>query len=209
MDFESVTNMLNDLLAEKNPPEFNRAWVRKNSPRAYRFIQKEIRVENGGIDWDRITRTLNPKYQKRWIGSLRRKSNPYQDKAEVDIVLQKYEGKLYTFIASADSNDEYVRDIISIELVRIAQKGNFSARQKILELMRFTIDDWIEKHPELSCWRGYDPLISIRLDCCIRCYRYSGSFMRYIFKTLEYAGRGLKPLIAYSLDDATHLRNRR
>jgi hypothetical protein len=208
MDLEYVTNILNDLLTKMQPSEFDRAWVRKNAPRAYRFIQKEIRVDHGSIDWDRITRALNPEFQKRWIGSLRKITKPYWDKVEVDFVLQKYESKLYTFITATDSNDEYARDIISIELVRIAQKGNISAKQKILELMRFTIDDWIERHPELSCWKGYEPLILTRLDCCIRCYRYSGSFMRYIFKTFEYAARGLKPLIAYSLDDETHLRNR-
>jgi hypothetical protein len=60
MDFESVTYILNDLLAEKNPLEFDRAWVRKHAPRAYRFIQKKIRADYGGIDWDRITRALNP-----------------------------------------------------------------------------------------------------------------------------------------------------
>jgi len=28
--------------------------------------------------------------------------------------------------------------------------------------------------------------------------------MGYLFKTLEYAGRGLKPIIAYSLDDSIY-----
>jgi hypothetical protein len=53
----------------------------------------------------------------------------------------------------------------------------------------------------MFCWRGYDYLIQKRIEDCIRCYRYSGSFIGYLFKTLEYAGRGLKPIIAYSLDD--------
>ena len=208
MNFESVINTMNYLLAEKQPQIFNRTWVRVNAPCVYRFIQKEIRIENGGIDWDRITRALNPKFQKQWIGSLRKKTKPYRNKAEVDIVLQQYSNKLYTFITSADKNDEYIRDIISIALVRIAQKGNISAKQEISKLLSYTIDDWIERNPKLSCWRGYGPLIQTRLECCIRRYRYSGSFMRYVFKTLEYAGRGLKPLIAYSLDDSIHSGNR-
>ena len=39
------------------------------------------------------------------------------------------------------------------------------------------------------------------IEGCIRRYRYSGSFIGYLFKTLEYAGRGLRPIVAYSLDD--------
>jgi hypothetical protein len=115
---------------------------------------------------------------------------------------------LFAFITTEDRTDEHLRDIISIELVRIAQKGNISAKREIMRLLRFTIDDWIERNPKLSCWMGYDELIQTRLECCIRCYRYSGSFMRYLFKTLEYAGRGLRPIIAYSLDDCAHRKER-
>ena len=201
MNFESVIKIMNNLLAEKQPQTFNRSWIRIYAPSVYRFIQKEIRIESGGIDWDRITRALNPKFQKRWIGSYRKKAKPYRNKTEVDIVLQQYGNKLYTFITSEDKNDEYIRDIISIALVRMAQKGNSSAQQEIIKLLSFTVDDWIERNPRLSCWRGYDQLILTRLECCIRCYRYSGSFTSYVFKTLEYAARGLTPLIAYSMDD--------
>jgi hypothetical protein len=76
-----------------------------------------------------------------------------------------------------------------------------TARQEIIKLLGFTIDEWIEHCPKITRWRGYDPLIRKRLEDCIRCYRYSGSFIGYVFKTLEYAGRGLRPMIAYSSDD--------
>ncbi|MCK9420193.1 MAG: hypothetical protein M0R70_12520 [Nitrospirae bacterium] len=208
MKFESAVNTMNSLLAAKQPQTFNRAWVRVNAPCVYRFIQKEIRIESGGIDWDRITRALNPKYQKQWTGSLRKTVKPYRNKAEVDIVLQQYSDKLYTFITSENRNDEHIRDTISISLARIAQKGNITAKQEIMKLLNFTVDDWIERNPKLSGWRGYDQMIQVRLDCCIRRYRYSGSFMRYVFKTLEYAAKGLTPLIAYSLDDSAHLGRR-
>jgi len=204
MNFESAISAMNDLLAEKQPQAFDRAWVRIKAPCVYRFFQREIRAENGGIDWDRVTRALDRKFQKQWTGSLRKNAKPYRDQSEVDTILQQYVDTLYTFISSQGQEDELIRDIISIALVRIAQKGNIFAKQEIIKLLSFTIDDWIERNPDLSCWRGYDPLIQSRLECCIRCYRYSGSFIRYVFKTLEYAGRGLKPLIAYSLDDSTY-----
>ncbi len=197
---------MNDLLAKRQPQTFDRAWVRRNAPCVYRFIQKKIRIESGGIDWDRITRALRPRYQRQWNGSLRKTATSYRDQSEVDTILQRHADKLYTFISSRNRDDELIRDIICISLVRIAQKGNVSAKREIVKLLSFTVDDWIETNPNLSCWRGYDPLIQIRLECCIRCYRYSGSFMRYVFKTFEYAGRGLKPLIAYSLDDSTYRR---
>jgi hypothetical protein len=86
--------------------------------------------------------------------------------------------------------------------VRIAQRGNILARQEIIKLVRFTIYEWVECCPKISCWKGYDYLIQKRIEGCIRCYRYSGSFIGYLFKTLEYAGRGLRPIIEYSFDDS-------
>ena len=209
MDFESAITIMNNLLIKKQPLTFNRAWVRINAPCVYRFVQKKIRTESGGIDWDRITRALNPRYQNKWIGSLRKKAKPYQDSSEVDNILHQYCDKLYTFVSLQNKEDEHIRDVISIALVRSAQRGNIIAKREMMKLMSFTIEDWIERNSNLYSWRGYEPLIQIRIECCIRRYRYSGSFMRYVFKTLEYAARGLKPLIAYSLDDATHLRNGR
>lgn len=204
MNFEAAISYINNLLEKKQPQTFDRAWVRVYAPCVYRFVQKKIRIDNGGIDWDRITRALHPRYQRQWTGSLRKTARLYRDQSEVDAVLRQYSDKLYTFISSQGKDDEHIRDIISIAFVRIAQKGNLLAKQEIIKLLSFTIDGWIERKPTLSSWRGYDPLIQIRLECCIRRYRYSGSFMRYVFKTLEYAARGLKPLIAYSLDDSTY-----
>jgi hypothetical protein len=132
----------------------------------------------------------------------RGKRKPYRKKIEVELILIKYQAKLYAFISPADKNDEHMRDVICIALVRIAQKGNILAEEEIIKLVRFTIYDWIERCPTLSSWEGHESLIQNRIEACIRCYRYSGTFIGYLFKTLEYAGRGLTPINAYSLDDS-------
>ena len=53
----------------------------------------------------------------------------------------------------------------------------------------------------MSRWEGYDEKIKKCLEGCIRRYRYTGSVFNYVFRTLEYAGRGLNPLYAFSLHD--------
>jgi hypothetical protein len=204
MDFDSAVKTINGLLIKKQPHTFNRSWIRGYAPQIYRFIQKNIRREIVGIDWDKVIRALDRKFQRRWITSRRNGTKPYRSKAEVNIILRKYDGKLYTFLAPADKDDKSIRDIISIALVRIAQKGNISARQEVIKLVRFTIDEWIERCPKISRWKGYEYLIQKRIEGCVRCYRYSGSFIGYLFKTLEYAGRGLRPMVAYSLDDSLY-----
>jgi hypothetical protein len=204
MDFDSAVKTINRLLIKKQPHTFNSSWIRGYAPKIYRFIQKNIRREIGGIDWDRVTRALDHKFRRRWITSRRNGTKPYRSKAEVNIILRKYNDKLYTFLTPVDKDDKFIRDIISIALVRIAQKGNILARQEIIKLVKFTIDEWIERCPKISRWKGYEYLIQKRIDGCVRCYRYSGSFIGYLFKTLEYAGRGLRPIVAYSLDDSLY-----
>ncbi len=200
MDFESAIKAINNLLIERRPNTFNSSWVRRHAPGIYRFIQKNIRIETGGIDWDRVTRALDPRFSRQWAAPHRKRIKPYRSKSEVRIVLRKYHDKLYAFITPADKKDKYIRDLISIALVRIAQKGNVTAKQEVIKLLRLTIDAWIENCPKISCWKGYEQLIEKSIEGCIRRYRYSGSFIGYLFKTLEYEGRGLRPIIAYSLD---------
>ena len=189
----------------KNQPNiFNSSWIRGYAPHIYRFFQKNVRREIGGIDWDRITRALDRKLQRKWITSRRKGTKLYRNKAEVKIILHQYDGKLYTFLTPDDKDNNSIRDIISIALVRIAQKGNMTAKQEIIKLVRFTIDEWIEHRPKIARWKGYEHLIEKRIEGCVRCYRYSGSFMGYLFKTLEYAGRGLRPIVVHSLDDSPY-----
>jgi uncharacterized protein YlxP (DUF503 family) len=201
MDFDSAVKIINILLRAKYPDTFNSSWIRYNAPAVYRYLQKYVRTETGNIDWDRFTRALDRDFQKRWTAPHRKRKKLYFNKAEVTPVLNKYQDKLYTFLTPLDNNDTYVRDVISITMVRIAQKGNVSALREIVRLLSFTIDDWIECNPRISRWRGYAHLIRKRIVHCVRCYRYSGTFIGYLYRTLEYAGRGVRPMQAYSLDD--------
>jgi len=201
MDFNSTVATLNKLLARNSPDVFNSSWIRKHSPHCYRFIQRNIRREFGGIDWDRLTYALDRKFQKRWSpGTIKENPMPYKDRSEVETILKKYGSKMYVFITPWDEYDRRIRDVIAISFVRLAQKGNLLARQELTGLVRYTIDDWIERYDFLSRWRGYEAEIQKHLEGCVRRYRYTGSFLTYLFRTLEYAGRGIRPPRAYSLD---------
>ena len=202
MDFDHVIKTLNGLLTNQNPDTFNSSWIHKNAPHCYRFIYKNIRTELGHIDWDRVTFAMEWQFQRRWKPGRKLKGRAlYEDYSEVAAILNKYHEKLYTFTAPGDQNDKRIRDTISISLVRLAQYGNLSAKHKLMKFVRYTIDDWIERYHCLSRWQGYDEEIQNRLETCIRLYRYTGSFLNYVFRTLLYAGRGLRPFYAYSLDE--------
>jgi hypothetical protein len=168
MDFNSIVETLNKLLARIQPDVFNSSWIRKHAPQCYHFIQQNLRREFGGIDWDRLTHALDWKFQRRWT-PVRTKKNrlQYEDHAEVATIFKKYQGKMYVFIAPSDKNDRRTRDIIGISFVRLAQNGNLLARQELMGLIKYTIDDWIERYSFLSQWRGYEDEIQKPLEACI------------------------------------------
>ncbi len=171
--------------------------------KTYIFIRRNIRNEVGDIDWDSVTAALPRKLQKLWTFHSRGRRKfgaSYSNPAEVQIILRKYRTKLYTFLALADENDKYIREAIIVAVVRIAQKGNLQARRKLIELLRYMVDEWIENSPRLRSWHGYGDYINEKIENCIRCYRFTGSFTAYLFSTFEYSGRGLRPFHTYSLD---------
>jgi len=194
MDFTNVVETLNKLLARTQPDAISSSWIQKHAPRCYRFIQKNLRRDFGGIDWDRLTYALEWKYQRRWTPLRMRKNRlQYEDRAEVETIIKKYQGKMYVFIALSGKDDRRTRDVIGINFVRLAQQGNLLAQQELIGLLKFTIDNWIERYSFLARWQGHEDEIQNQLEACIRRYRYTGSFVNYVFRTLECAGRGIRP----------------
>jgi hypothetical protein len=199
MDFRTAIKILNKSLKEKQPKEFSSSWIINNTPDVYRYIWKNVRTENDAIDWDKVTSHLHRYLQKRWIRYRRKQIKPYEDQIEVDRIINKYRDKLYTFMAPQHEKDRHIRDRIIVALVRISQKGNILSQKELISWIRYIVDDWIDKYPQIWRWRGYSDPVEEKIEGCILRYRYTGSFLGYLFKTLEYSGKGLIPLC--SLDD--------
>ena len=195
-NLDQVAITLNELTAKRRPVTLNSSWIKRHAPACYRFIRKWIRSEVGAIDWDQVTYLLDSEYQRRWDPGPRRRHSAYAHSEEVDLIMNRYRDKLYVFISAADSADRRIRDVISIALVRVAQTGNTLATKELTRLVGYTVDDWLENHPFLSRWRGYEEELREEVVCCIRRCRYTGSFIRFLHKTLEYAARGIRPSIS-------------
>lgn len=199
MNFEIVIASLNQLLEEKQPPTFHATWILKNAPKIYGYIWRNIRTENGTVDWDTVTRSLDRSFSKRWLRYRYKQAKRYERQSEVDVILDKYREKLYVFLSPADDKDKRIQDRMVISLVRLGQKGNICAQRELIKWVTFITNDWIDKYPQIWRWQGYEDEIEGKILGCIRCYRYTGSFLGYLFKTLEYSVKGKPPL--YSLDD--------
>jgi len=203
MNLEKTIKNINRSLNKKQPTSFNSVWIKYRCKVSYKFVIENIRNELGEPDWDEVVRHLDHNNQKLWFKGVKVKNKiePYEDKIELEKILSKYKDKLYTFLSQADKSDKQVCDLICIRLVRTAQKGNLLAREKAVIFLNYLIDQWMENDINICPFRGYSELIQENIDRCIRRYRYTGSFISYLHRTFEYAGRGIKPLVAFSLDE--------
>lgn len=199
MTFDDIIKAINFTLLEKQPLKFSPSWILKNNPCAYRYIWKNIRTETNEIDWDTVTSNLNRSFQKRWTRYRHKQIIKYKDQDELNLVLNKYKDKLYTFLTITTEKDKHIQDRMVISLVRLGQKGNICAQEELIKWVTFITDDWIDRYPQMYKWKGYTDEVPDKIRGCIRCYRYTGSFLGYLFKTLEYSVRGKPPLV--SLND--------
>jgi len=212
MNLEKAIRNINRSLAKKQPTSFSPIWIKYRCKASYQFIIKNIKTEFNDPDWDYIVSQLERCNQKLWLKGRTRKNNTvlkYSDKNELEVILKSHSDKLYTFIACQNKEDKCICDWISIKLVRIAQKGNILAKDKITALLVYLIDQWIEYDRSLFSWKGYNELITEQIEACIRRFRYAGSFIGYLYRTLEYSGRGLVPLEKFSLDDISTVSGKR
>lgn len=201
-DFYKATQTLNAVLKQKRPKTFDPLWIERNVEDLYKYLSRYVQTDSGEVDWDAVTLTLDRRFQKRWYWYRPKRvldAIPYENKHELDGILSKYQNKLYTALVSVNEQEEKIRDQIFIGLVRLAQKGNVLAQKQIIDWLNFVINEWIESLSDFAKWKGYPDDITKRIQACIRCYRYTGTFIGYVYRTFHYSARGL--LHTSSLND--------
>jgi hypothetical protein len=185
------------LLTSHNPETFTSSWIFRQSQPVYKCLATQFRTEQGTIDWDAITEQLHRPYQKRWRRYRLKRIQPYENREEVDKILLKYKDKLYLFLIRSDGTDKEVCNRMTVSLVRLAQKGNISARDELVMWVTYVVNDWIDKYPQIYKWRGYPDEVTDKIVGCVLRYKYTGSFLGYLFKTLEYSARGKPPIVSF------------
>ncbi len=197
IEIHTAIQKLNDLLETKNPETFTSSWIFSQSQPLYLFFAKNFRTENGNIDWDSVTEKVEKRYQKKWLRHKCKKILFYEKREEVEKVLDKYRDKLYLFLIRSDGDEKEICNRMTISLVRLAQKGNACARDELVMWVTYVVNDWIDKYPLIYKWRGYPDEVTEKIVGCMLRYRYTGSFLGYLFKTLEYSARGKPPIVSF------------
>lgn len=210
MDIKKAVKNINRSLNKKQPEKFNPQWIKNRCRISYQFIVENIKTELDEPDWDLIISKLERHNQILWMKKIKRdRVAEYKNKKELNLILNNHKNKLYTFFGQLDKEDKQICDWISIKLVRLSQKGNLLAKEKTIELCSSLVERWIEYDKSLYSWKGYNELAIEHIEACIRRFRYAGSFLGYLHRTLQYSGLGLIPLEKFSLDDFSPVTEKR
>lgn len=198
IELHQAIQKLNDLLETKNPETFTSSWIFLQSQPLYKFFTKNFKNEHGVVDWDAVTEQIDRRYQKKWLRYKLKKIRYYENKEEVDKVLFKYKDTLYLFmVRTGDEKEKQICNRMTIALVRLAQKGNTCARDELVMWVTYVVNDWIDKYYQIYKWKGYPDEVTDKIISCMLRYRYTGSFLGYLFKTLEYSARGKPPIVSF------------
>lgn len=206
LNTNKIIRNINRSFNKKQPEKFNPQWIKNRCRVSYEFIINNVKTEFGEPDWDLIVSKIERHNQQLWMRKIKRvEVVPYENREELNVVLNYYKNKLYTFLGQIDNNDRIICDWISIRLVRLSQKGNLLAKNEIVGSLESLVDQWIEFDKSLYNWKGYNELKTEHIEACIRRFRYAGSFLGYLYRTLQYSGLGLVPIEKFSLDDYSRI----
>ena len=145
MNLERAICYINRSINKKKPETFNSQWIKYRCKISYQFIVDNVKTEFDETDWDLVISRLDRWNQKLLMKGIKRAINePYKDQLELDIILEKYKDKLYTFLAQQNKEDKDICDLIGIKLVRLSQKGNILAGDKAVALCSYMVNEWLE-----------------------------------------------------------------
>lgn len=206
----SALRELNDFLRERNPIKFNSTYVEGLDAGLFIFIRRNFRDTKGNIDWYYIINTLDKNFQSRFSYPIRYQSalpdKTYEDDFEIEVEIGENKEYMYTFFRVNRGEEIQKRNEICLTLVRLAKKGNKTAETRLIDLVSFWADRWVENISAFRTFRYYQDEGRERIRRCI--YNYSGDvpFIGYVYKSLEKTAFGLEQVHETSFNDEIRYR---
>ncbi len=189
--FSSSIKKLNKILAENDPRSFSSTDVKTLDRSLHSYFKRYVKKENGGIDWKKIIKEVNPEFENKFKYPKAFKDEypeeRYEGKEEVDSLLEKNKEKLLTFFGATSLEDQEKRNEICLELIKLAKKGNSLAEKKLMAYLEILEVDWLDKEDFLDIYKLRTDVLREKTKRCIYLYREKGAakFIWYLYKTLK------------------------
>lgn len=206
--FNEAINELQELIKQKKPKIITSGFIGKENPKLLKYFIKNMKDNNGEINWEIVTNRLDENTKKICRFSKRleqyKPKKEYINEQELNTLIEKHKNKLYTFFEVLDSSDYTSRDFICLDFINLAKKGNILAKEKLLDYLEILTTQWIEKNKNLEAFKTNGDLLRERLEKCIYYYKDDKEkiyFLKYIYTSLLLEAKRLEIPRYISLDN--------
>lgn len=191
ISFETAVKDLNDILLENNPSSFSGADIARFDSLLYSYFRRNAKKDGGGIDWKRVLSGVDLKFQERFRYPKKFEdeypTERYEDKKEVDDLLEGKKDRLLTFFGATSKEDKKKRNEICLEMINLAKEGNALAEEKLMSYLEILEADWLEKEESFDVYKVNADLLRERTKRCIYLYQEKGAagFVWYLYTSLR------------------------
>ncbi len=189
---------LKEIIKQKNPKIITSGFIGRENSKLLSYFTKNIKDDNGEVDWRIVINRLDAESKKicRFPKKLEqyKPTNEYINEEEVDLIINNHKDKLYTFFEILNPEDFQHRDKICLDFLRLVQKGNVLAKEKILDYLEILVTQWVENEEKLKIFIAHGDLLRERIQKCIYYYNSEdgSSFFKYLHTSLMLEGKGLQ-----------------
>ncbi|EKD58830.1 MAG: hypothetical protein ACD_56C00042G0004 [uncultured bacterium] len=200
LTMEKVIRRISEGLKIKNPQVVSPDYLKREFPSDVFFLAKNCRDTRGHIDWRSIVGhpLFDSEMRKKFKFPVSINRNipieTYSNSEEVEEILKEKEKNLYTFIESINKEDLEKRNEICLLLVELAQKGNSQAEKKLIDLISYTVEQWIDRIPSIRNFKFYKEKKYEIIKRCIYNYKKDKPFVGYVYASFKKANLGLEKM---------------
>jgi len=192
LTFDVAVKRIVDYASLPGVKSFSPLAIVRTDPHAYYRIRMSLpKKKNKRRDWTKFVDLLPKGVRQKWDPQESWSFyERYYDDEEFAWILKKNEDNLYTIIcySNANAREKALAEKLVREFIFLAQNGNMTARDLLLEFLQYTCQEWVIDDLSLSSAK----IAGDKINNCILSSIYNfdrtrrGKFFNYLLVTLRY-----------------------
>lgn len=184
-----------ETLMRENRGYFSPSMIRGANMALYSYLSRRVKVEGSGAqDWSKVSSALSGDLRERFrFRPLVAEKKPIEEypnaTGEVESVIDSYRDDLFLFFlgkSEISQEQRERREGFCHQMIKLAQRGNPVAYQRLTELVMIMVNEWIDNDKDhFGKYVVRSGLAEDRVEACIKNYRFKGNFVGYVYTSLK------------------------
>ena len=197
-DFSRAMKYLKKIIKDKNPEAITSGFIGREDPNLLLYFRNNLKGGNDEINWGVVSENLGYDLRKKCHFPKRIENytpkNEYFNESEVNEIINSFRNKLYSIFETINKDDYEYRNKIYLAFIKLAQKGNVLAKEKLSDYLEILVTQWVENDEKLKTFIGHSDRLRERIEKCIYFYNTEESeatFLTYLHTSLSLEAKGI------------------